>query len=92
VFARLDHPSVRPAAEALGAAGLHPLVDPPRWHGEGALWAAASGAPLLSFVGTSPLFHTPADVPENTTSPSALAIVHRAVGDAIEACLAAGAS
>jgi hypothetical protein len=37
----------------------------------------------MSFTGIHPLFHTSGDVPENTTSPEALAIVYQAVARAV---------
>lgn len=89
VFARLDPSRVTPVTDALAPTGLAPVVDPPRWLGEGAPWADAhAAAPLLSFVGASPVFHTPADVPESTTCAAALAAVTTAIGDAIGAVTA----
>jgi hypothetical protein len=41
-------------------------------------------APLMSFVGIGPLFHTPGDVPAAVTSPEALETVNAAIGDAVE--------
>jgi len=86
-FARMDADAFRSVADALAGADLHPVLDPPQFLGEGAVWASASPAPLLSFVGVSPLFHTPADTPPNATCPDGLAIVSGAVGDAVEAFL-----
>lgn len=57
--------AIAPALATLGEASR---LDPPRWVGEGALWAEASPAPLRSFDGIGPQFHTPADTPAATTS------------------------
>ena len=43
------------------------------WLGEGATWRG-HGADVLSFLGSSRFFHTPADLPAAATSPSALAL------------------
>ena len=45
-------------------------IDPP-WPGEGGTWQEA-GASVLSFLGSSPLFHTAHDTPERATTPEAL--------------------
>jgi hypothetical protein len=42
----------------------------------------------MSFVGIGPLFHTPADVPENVTSPEILEQVYGAIGEAVETFIA----
>jgi hypothetical protein len=42
----------------------------------------------MSFVGAGPAFHTPADMPENTTSPELLRQAFDAIGSAIENWLA----
>lgn len=55
--------------------------NPPLYMGEGAEWARL-GAPLLSFAGPFPLFHTPEDVPENATSPEIMQVVCDAVIEA----------
>jgi hypothetical protein len=91
-FVRMPAGRFPPIGDALAPADLHPLVDPPQFRGEGALWARATDAPLMSFVGVSPLFHTPADVPDNTTTGEATATVLGAIGDAIAAFLTAGAA
>lgn len=90
VFARMDEQRFAVVAAALGVLGLAPVLDPPRWFGEGEMWAEATSGPLLSFVGTGPRFHTPADVVDITTDDAALALVTRAIGDAVEALLAMG--
>lgn len=89
VFARLGRREAAAASDALAAIDLRPVLDPPQWFGEGALWAAATHAPLVSFVGVSPTFHTPADVAATCASPAALLAVTNAIGDAIDACLTA---
>lgn len=50
--------------------------NPDRWRGEARLWCLF-GVPLLSFAGVFPLFHTPDDLPELTTSPALLDAVSR---------------
>lgn len=50
--------------------------NPERWRGEARLWCLF-GVPLLSFAGVFPLFHTPDDLPELTTSPALLEAVSR---------------
>jgi hypothetical protein len=45
---------------------------------------------MLSFVGTTPHFHTPEDTPENITSPAALAAAAEILGKAVGGFLAAG--
>lgn len=50
--------------------------NPERWRGEARLWCLF-GVPLLSFAGVFPLFHTPDDLPELTTSPALLDAVSR---------------
>ncbi|MFV1990444.1 MAG: hypothetical protein ACC652_06865 [Acidimicrobiales bacterium] len=47
------------------------ISDPPDWTGEGRQWRQF-GRPLLSFLGTSPLFHTPQDLPGESTSATLL--------------------
>jgi hypothetical protein len=47
--------------------GMTLISDPPDWLGEGRQWRQF-GRPLLSFLGTSPLFHTPQDLPGESTS------------------------
>jgi len=46
-------------------------MEPP-WPGEGGTWLDA-GASVLSFLGSSPLFHVVDDVPAKATTPAALA-------------------
>jgi hypothetical protein len=75
---------VLPALEPLA---VKPYFNPPRWLGEGALWAEKIDAPMLSFVGIGPQFHSPADLPENTTSPALMGQVFEAIAAAVEAWL-----
>lgn len=84
VMARLDgrEPAV---LGALADADLRPVVDPPGFLGEGAMWAAATSAPLLSFVGSSPWFHTPGDIAENTIDSTGLVTVADAIAATIDA-------
>jgi hypothetical protein len=42
---------------------------------------------MLSFVGTTPFFHTPQDTPANTTRPAALAAAAEALGNAVSVFL-----
>lgn len=49
------------------------LVERERWGGEGANWRAR-GAQVLSFLGTSSLFHTAGDVPAAATTPEAMTL------------------
>jgi hypothetical protein len=79
---------MRPALESLG---LKPYLNPPRWLGEGALWADAVKSPMISLVGIGPQFHSPADTAENTTSPALLKQALDAVAGAVEAWLDAKA-
>lgn len=51
--------------------GMTLVADPPNWIGEGKNWREL-GRPLLSFLGDFPLFHTPQDLPENSTTPDLL--------------------
>lgn len=76
------HAALCPWLERLG---VTPRLDPPRWVGEGALWALAVQAPLISFVGIGPQFHTPADTPEQTTSPELLQTAFDAISGALDA-------
>ena len=48
----------------------HPR-DANSWSGESSCWARF-GAPMVSFAGDFPLFHTPEDTPENATTPALL--------------------
>lgn len=74
-------------ARALEPLAVKPTFDPPRWLGEAALWADAMEAPLLSFVGIGPHFHTPADTPANTTSPALMQRTHAAIVAAVRVLL-----
>jgi hypothetical protein len=60
-------------------------LNPPKWNGEGELWADATQSPLLSFVGIGPQFHTPGDVPDEVTGPTLLNTVYLSLGQAIDA-------
>lgn len=55
---------------------------PERWYGEAIDWQRHFHAPMLSFVGTSPLFHTPDDLPEEATSPLLLAKAYQGISKA----------
>jgi hypothetical protein len=83
VFVRMDEVRFSKIEPELASADLPAVLNPPSWNGEGALWANASPASLMSFTGIHPLFHTSGDVPENTTSPEALATVYQAVARAV---------
>jgi hypothetical protein len=72
---------------ALAAADLPAILNPPKWYGEGELWAEAVSSPLMSFVGIGPQFHTPADIPEDVTSPELLGQVYDAIVTAVDAFL-----
>jgi hypothetical protein len=73
---------------ALDGMSVRAQNNPPRWFGEGELWAHAIAAPMLSFVGTGAQFHTPADTPANSTSPQLLHQAYDAIGGALDAWLA----
>ncbi len=75
---------LKPALESMG---LKVYVNPPRWLGEGALWAEATAAPMLSIVGAGPLFHTPADTPERATSPALMAQAFAALSGLLDTWL-----
>lgn len=72
---------------ALKAGAFQPV---PRFFGEAQDWAkhVPATAPLLSFAGSFPLFHTPQDTPEAATAPALLDQVFGAVRAAAEAVLA----
>lgn len=86
VLARLPGIDTR-GLDPLAAADLRPVVDPPAFLGEGALWASATDAPLLSFVGASPWFHTTGDVAERTVDPAGLVTVTHAIATTIAGIL-----
>lgn len=92
VMVRLGDVDPDPVCEALAGAGLVPVLDPPSFLGEGALWSAAGTSPLMSFVGSSPWFHTPGDVPHNSTDASGLAVVTDAIAATVEAFLGRGST
>lgn len=83
LFVRMEEGQFRKMEPELAKADLPAILNPPSWNGEGALWADASTSNLMSFTGIHPLFHTSGDVPQNTTSPEALATVHQAVAHAV---------
>ena len=58
-------------ASIVSAANWTLLDRDPPWPGEGGTWAEA-GAPVLSFLGSTPLFHTAHDTPDRATTPDAL--------------------
>lgn len=87
VFVRMDEARFKTIEPALAEADLLPVLNPPAWKGEGALWAGASPSDLISFTGIHPLFHTTGDIPEATTSAEALARVYQATSNAIFAYL-----
>lgn len=71
----LEGPAADRVAEAAAAIGLQPRTvpraearNPDRWIGEAQEWCAID-APLLSFAGSFPLFHTPEDRPPVSTTP-----------------------
>lgn len=83
-FTAATHAAV---AAALEPAGFLPLPTG-AFVGEGTLWQG-HGAPVLSFSGTFPLFHTPDDVPALTIEPGALGEVFTAVAEAAEVAIRA---
>lgn len=83
VFVRMDEARFNTVKPELATADLPAVLNPPSWNGEGELWANAASSDLMSFTGIHPLFHTSGDVPENTTSPEALATVYQAVAHAV---------
>jgi hypothetical protein len=52
--------------------------NPAQWSGEGEEWVRLS-TPLLSLASRFPLFHTPQDLPEHSTSSEQLEVTHTAV-------------
>lgn len=90
VFVRMDEQRYSTIKPALANADLPAVLNPPKWNGEGELWANGASGPLMSFTGIDPLFHTPGDIPENTTSPEALETVYAALAEAVETFLADG--
>jgi hypothetical protein len=57
--------------------------NPAQWSGEGEEWVRL-GTPLLSLASRFPLFHTPQDLPEHSTSPEQLEVTHTAVNRAAQ--------
>jgi hypothetical protein len=58
-------------------------ANPAQWLGEGEEWVRL-GTPLLSLASNFPLFHTPQDLPEHSTSPEQLEVTHTAVNRAAQ--------
>jgi len=67
----------------LAPAGFPVRANPAQWLGEGEEWVRLS-TPLLSLLGNFPLFHTPEDLPEHSTSPELLEVTHTAVSRAAQ--------
>ncbi|MEM7094049.1 MAG: hypothetical protein AAF567_13670 [Actinomycetota bacterium] len=63
------------------------LVDAEAWGGEGGTWREA-GASVLSFLGSSTVFHTTADTPQRATTPEALVLATDVAIDAARLFLA----
>ena len=83
VFVRMAEARFSTIKPELATADLPAVLNPPSWYGEGELWSKATSSDLMSFTGIHPLFHTSGDIPENTTSPEALATVHEAIVRAV---------
>ncbi len=79
VFVRMDTTRFKSLIPVLNNINLPAVVNPPHWNGEAALWAKSSPAPLMSFTGISPIFHTPSDIPENATNAELLEDVYNAI-------------
>jgi hypothetical protein len=75
-------------AAALAPASFIDLHDPVAFLGEGTIWQTV-GAPLLSFSGTFPLFHTDGDTAKQTVAAAPLATVYAAIEQATLTALAA---
>ena len=58
-----------------GSARLQLAGDPATWVGEGR-WLREWNRPIVSIAGHFPLFHTPRDLPEQSTTPSLLTTVY----------------
>ncbi|MGI0117911.1 hypothetical protein [Zooshikella sp. RANM57] len=85
LYVRMNEDKFDLMKPALATADLPAVLNPSAWNGEAGIWSKESNAPLLSFVGTGPLFHTPMDVPENVTSQQILAQIDNAIYLAIKA-------
>ncbi len=85
LFTRMSDAASEATTPAFQSAGLKPIPNPPRWFGEALLWAEATDAPLWSLVGKGQAFHTPLDVPANTTGAEPL----RRVFDGLHAAILA---
>ena len=84
LFVRMEPDTFEALKPALAQADLPAVLNPPKWNGEGELWADGVKSPLMSFVGIGPQFHTPADVPEEVTGPILIETVYRSIGQAID--------
>jgi hypothetical protein len=82
---RMPPPVAQRVLPALAAMQLKPYVNPPHWLGEGAIWAGATDAPMMSFVGAGAQFHTPADTPEKATGPALLEQAADGIAHAVDA-------
>ena len=60
--------------------------DPHAWFGESSCWAHV-GAPMLSFAGDFPLFHTPQDTAEQASAPALLERVDGVLTEAVKTVL-----
>jgi hypothetical protein len=89
LFARFDDDSFEQVLAEFAPVDLPAIRNPPQFPGEGELWAAATQAPMISFVGATPFFHTPQDTKENTTNPQALLAVADAITHAVRTFLTA---
>jgi hypothetical protein len=84
LFVRMLPQAFATLRPVLAEADLPAVLNPPKWNGEGELWADAVRSPLMSFTGGGPLFHTPGDVPDEVTGPMRLNTVYLALGKAID--------
>jgi pimeloyl-ACP methyl ester carboxylesterase len=84
LFVRMRPQTFATLRPVLAEADLTAILNPPKWNGEGELWAGAVKSPLMSFTGIGPLFHTPGDVPDEVTGPMLLNTVYLALGKAID--------
>jgi hypothetical protein len=64
-----------PFPSVAASARLQHAGDPSTWVGEGR-WLREWNRPIVSIAGHFPLFHTPRDLPEQSTTPSLLATVY----------------
>lgn len=82
-FVRMDKTKFSAIALSLEKIELTAVLNPPHWNGEAALWSEYSTAPLMSFTGIAPIFHTPSDIPENATNAELLQEVYEAIYNSI---------